>query len=307
MGERLKGRVAVVTGSGQGIGRSIAKALAQEGAKIITNNRRPGTEGGDAETTAREIRQAGGEAIPAFADISNFGSAEKLIRTAVDNFGRIDILVNGAGADSPRMVWNLAEEDWDKCVNSYLKGSFNCTRHACGFMRQQRWGRIINLTSEAYIGTVGHANYGAAKAGLVGFTYAVAREMGRYGVTCNAFAPEAATRFTQAPEIIEGFKKRYEAGLISKERLDELLNIPSPDCIAPFVIYLSTEEAWNTNGHVFRVAGGEVSLYSEPVRMKSIFKDYEKDEPWSVNELSLHFPKTLGMDLINPAPPEQEK
>jgi len=306
MGERLRGKVAVVTGSGQGIGKAIALALAQEGAKVVTNNRRPGTEGGDAETTAEEIRKAGGEAVPFFGDVSKFDEAERLIKTAIDKFGGVDILVNCAGADRPRMVWNLTEEDWDICVNSFLKGTFNCTRHAAGFMREQRWGRIINMTSDAYYGTVGHANYGAAKAGVVGFTYAVAREMGRYGVTCNAIAPEAATRFSASPEVIAGFKKRYEAGLISKERLEELINMPPPECVGPFVAYLATEEAWNINGHIFRVSGGEITLFSDPIRAKSIFKDWTKEGPWGVEELITIFPKTLGAGLVNPAPPEKE-
>jgi len=302
MGERLKDRVAIVTGSGQGIGKAIALALAKEGARVVTNNRRPGTEGGDAETTAKEIRDMGGQAVPFFGSVSEFDVAEKIIQTAVDSFGRLDILVNNAGADAPRMVWNMTEEDWDRCVDSFLKGSFNCTRFACGLMREQRWGRIINTTSTAWLGTVGHCNYGAAKAGLVGLTRAVAREMGRYGVTCNAYAPTAATRFTLSEEIVAGFKKRYEAGLMTKERFEELTNPPRPETVTPLIVYLCTEEAADINGQVFDVTGGDIAIYSEPVKKKSIVK---KEGLWTVEELIEQVPKVLLEGYKNPAPPQK--
>ncbi len=228
MTDRLKDRVAVVTGSGQGIGRAIAIALAKEGAKVVTNNRGPGTAGGDAETAAKEILDMGGQAVPFFGSVSEFEVAQKLIQTTVDKFGRLDILVNNAGADRPHMVWNMTEEEWDMCVDSFLKGSFNCIRFASALMREQKWGRIINTTSTAWLGAVGHCNYCAAKAGLVGLTRGVALETGRYGITCNAYAPTAATRFTLSADIVAGFKKRLETGLITKERYEELTNPPIP-------------------------------------------------------------------------------
>jgi len=304
MGDRLKGRVAIVTGSGQGIGRAIAVAMAKEGARVVTNNRRPGTSGGDAETIAKEIIALGGQAVPFFGSVSEFAVAEKLIQTAVDNFGRVDIVVNNAGADAPRMVWNMTEEDWDRCVDSFLKGSFNCTRFACGLMREQRWGRIINTTSTAWLGTVGHCNYGAAKAGLVGLTRAVAREMGRYGVTCNAYAPTAATRFTLSEEIVAGFRKRFEAGLMTKERFEELTNPPAPETVAPFIVYLCTDAAADINGQVFDVTGGNIAIYSEPVKKKSIVK---KKGLWTVEELIELVPKVLLEGYKNPAPPQPGK
>jgi 3-oxoacyl-[acyl-carrier protein] reductase len=304
MGDRLKDRVAIVTGSGQGIGKAIALGLAEEGAKVVTNNRRPGTEGGDAETVAKEIKALGGEAVPFFGSVSEFDVAEKIVKTAVDSFGRLDILVNNAGADAPRMVWNMSEEDWDRCLDSFLKGSFNCTRFACGLMREQKWGRIINTTSTAWLGTVGHCNYGAAKAGLVGLTRAVAREMGRYGVTCNAYAPTAATRFTLSDEIVAGFKKRYEAGLMTKERFEELTHPPKPETVTPFIVYLCTDEAADINGQVFDVTGGNIAIYSEPVKKKSIVKEKGM---WTVEELIAQVPKVLLEGYKNPAPPQKDK
>ena len=304
MGGRLANKVAVVTGSGQGVGRAIAIGMAKEGAKVVTNNRKPGTEGGDAETTANEIKQAGGQAIAVFADASSFQEAQRVIQTAVDNFGRIDVLVNNAGADFPRMIWNMTESDWDRCVDSALKSTFNCSRFACALMRQQRWGRIINSTSSAWLGTVGHVNYGAAKAGIVGLTRATAREMGKYGVTCNAFAPTAKTRMTVNPEVEAGLKKRFEVGLITKDRLDELLTPPEVDTVSPLVIYLASEEAANINGQIFDITGGKLAIYSEPVQIKAIFR---KEGIWTQEELTELIPKMLTHGLINPAPPEPPK
>jgi len=302
MGDRLKGRVAIVTGSGQGIGRAIAVALAEEGAMVVTNNRRPDTPGGDAETTAKQITDMGGQAVPFFGSVSDFELAGKLIQAAVDKFGRLDILVNNAGTDRPHMVWNMTEEEWDICVDSFLKGTFNCTRFACGVMREQKWGRIMNTTSTAWLGTVGHCNYGAAKAGIVGLTRAVAREMGRYGVTCNAYAPTAATRFTVSEEIVAGFKKRYEAGLVTKERYEELTNPPSPETVTPFIVYLCTDEAADINGQVFDVTGGNIAIYSEPVKKKTISKE---EGLWAVEELVELVPKVLLEGYSNPSPPQQ--
>lgn len=301
MVDRLKDRVAIVTGSGQGIGRAIALAMAAGGAKVVTNNRRRGTPGGDAETTAKEIKEMGRLAVAFFGSVSEFDVAQKLIQSAVDNFGRLDILVNNAGADAPRMVWNMTEEDWDTCVDSFLKGSFNCTRHACVIMREQRWGRIINTTSTAWLGAVGHCNYGAAKAGIIGLTRNVAREMGRYGVTCNAYAPTAATRFTLNEEVIAGFKKRYEAGLMTRERFEELTHPPPPETVTPFIIYLCTDEAADINGQVFDVTGNNIAIYSEPVKKKVLEKE---EDLWSVEELIEQVPKVLLEGYQNPAPPQ---
>jgi NAD(P)-dependent dehydrogenase (short-subunit alcohol dehydrogenase family) len=304
VGDRLKGRVAIVTGSGQGIGKAIALALADEGASVVTNNRRAGTPGGDAETVAKEISDRGGQAVPFFGSVADFAVAQKIVQMAVDNFGRLDILVNNAGADAPKMVWNMAEEDWDRCVDSFLKGSFNCIRYATGLMREQRWGRIINTTSTAWLGAVGHCNYGAAKAGLVGLTRNVAREVGRYGITCNAYAPTAATRFTLAEDVVAGFRKRYEAGLMTKERFEELTNPPGPETVAPFIIYLCTDEAADINGQVFDVTGGNIAIYSEPVKVRSIDK---AQGLWMVEELIEQVPKVLLQGYKNPAPPEPAK
>jgi 3-oxoacyl-[acyl-carrier protein] reductase len=302
MDGKLKGKVAIVTGSGQGIGKAVAIGLAAEGAMVVTNNRKAGTQGGDAATVAEEIKAAGGQAVPFFGSVSDFQEAQKAIQTAVKTFGRIDIVVNNAGSDAPKMVWNMTEEDWDLSVDSFLKSSFNCIRHAAPLMREQKWGRIINTTSTAWLGTVGHCNYGAAKAGIVGLTRAVAREMGRSGVTCNAYAPTAGTRFTLSTDIKAGFQKRFDSGLITKERFEELMHPPEAETLVPFVVYLCTNEAANINGQVFDVTYPNISIYSEPVKTKTITQ--ENGHLFTVDELITMVPKVLLEGYKNPAPPQ---
>jgi 3-oxoacyl-[acyl-carrier protein] reductase len=299
---KLTGKVALVTGSGQGIGKAVAIALAAEGAKVVTNNRKPGTQGGDAATVAAEIKAAGGEAVPFFGSVSDFKEAQQAIQIAVSSFGRIDIIVNNAGSDAPKMVWNMSEEEWDMSINSYLKSSFNCIRHATPLMREQKWGRIINTTSTAWLGAVGHCNYSAAKAGIVGLTRAVAREVGRSGITCNAYAPTAGTRFTLSEDVKAGFQKRLDSGLITRERYEELMNPPGPETVAPFVVYLCTAEAANINGQVFDVTYPNISIYSESARAKTITQ--EKGKLLNVDELISMVPKVLLEGYKNPSPPQ---
>jgi NAD(P)-dependent dehydrogenase (short-subunit alcohol dehydrogenase family) len=300
MGDRLKDRVAVVTGSGQGIGRAIAIALAGEGARVVTNNRQPAAAGGDAETTAREIANMGGQAVPFFGDISKFEVAQKLMQTAVDEFGRLDILVsNAGGTDAHGMVWQMTEAEWDATISIHLKGSFNCIRHASGLMKEQRWGRIINATSTAWLGSAEWCNYNAAMAGVVGLTRAVARDIGQYGVTCNAYAPIAATRRLVTEDKKARFKRVYEAGLMTREQYEELVDPPGSETVAPLIVYLCTDEAADINGQVFNVTGGDIALYSAPIRKKAILKE---EGLWTVEELIELVPRTLLEGYQNPAP-----
>ncbi len=309
MGNRLYGKNAVVTGAGRGIGREIALALAAEGARVVVNDTGVARDGtGSSDTPADEvvqlIKDGGGEAIANYESVADHAAAEKIIKACVDKFGRIDILCNLAGIARERMVFNLTEEEWDSVISVHLKGTFNCTKFACIQMREQKGGRIINTTSEAWRGTVGQSNYGAAKGGIVSFTRSVAREMAKYGVTCNAICPGAATRMTLSEEVKAGFQKRYEAGLITKERLDLMLNMPGPEFVPPIVLYLATDEAAHISGKVFGCGGGLITLYSEPEPIKSIDKDYLKEGPWKLDELVDLIPKKLIADihpLVTPA------
>jgi NAD(P)-dependent dehydrogenase (short-subunit alcohol dehydrogenase family) len=169
-------------------------------------------------------------------------------------------------------------------------------------MREQKWGRIINTTSTAWLGAVGHCNYSAAKAGIVGLTRAVAREVGRYGITCNAYAPTAGTRFTLSEDVKAGFQKRLDSGLITRERYEELMHPPGPETVAPFVVYLCTAEAANINGQVFDVTYPNISIYSESARARTITQ--EKGKLLNVDELISMVPKALLEGYKNPAPPQ---
>lgn len=310
MGQRLKGKNAVVTGSGRGIGREVALALAAEGASVVVNDTGEaadgsGTDLGPADEVVQEIKSRGGLAIANYDSVADFANAEKLIKSCVDNFGRLDILVNCAGILRPGVIFAMSEEDWDLVIDVHLKGTFNCCRHACVLMRGQRDGRIINTASESWLGrTLGSAAYSAAKGGIVSLTRVIAREMGKYGVTCNAIAPEAATRLTLTEEAKAAMRQWCEAGIITKERLDEILALPGPEFVQPIVVYLATDEAANINGRVFRCGGGVVALFSEPEELKGLYKDHNKDGPWTLDELVKLIPKTLAVDLVNPAPPE---
>jgi len=309
MGERLKGKNAVVTGGAGGVGKQICLALAAEGANVVVNDIGATRDGsgaatGPADAVADEIKKSGGTAIANYDSVVDFTAAEKLIKTCVDKFGRIDILVNTHGNLRDRMIWNMSEEEWDVVMNVHLKGTFNTCRHACVLMREQKYGRIINVTSDAWRGTVGHANYGAVKGGVVSLTRAIAREMGRYGVTANCFAPIAATRMTLTEEVMANMKRRYEAGTITKQYYESFINMPGPEYIPPIVIYLATGEASNINGQVFHVEKGRIGIYSEPTEVRAI---YNSGEIWDVEQLIDLVPNTLLVGYTNPAPPEPPK
>lgn len=210
-------------------------------------------------------------------------------------------MLNAAGVLRERMIYNLTEEDFDIVISVHLKGTFNMCRHASAIMKEQKSGRLINVTSDAWRGAVGQSNYSAAKAGIVGLTRSVARELGRLGITCNAMCPLASTRMTVTPEVLAGFKKRYEAGLITRERFEELTHIPGPEHIAPLAVFLASDASADLNGQVIGAYGGRVYLYSEPVAFKELVKE-DQTKPWDPHFLMAHIPKTLMVGYVNPAP-----
>ena len=290
----LKGKVAVVTGSSLGIGKAIAIALAQEGAKVVTNNRNQESKEGTAEQTAEIIKAAGGEAVAVYGDISKMDTCEKLIQTAIDKWGTIDILVNNAAINRDRMVWNMSEEEWDTVINVILKGTFGCSKFASAQMRQQKRGRIINITSQAGLdGNAGQPNYSAAKAGIVGFTRSCALALGRYGITVNALSPQADTRIWRSvsPDraremgIVRGLVKREEVASIPDEEVYSRV-FGSPESVAPLVVYLGSDQASNINGQIFFATQGRISLYGPWTQTKSL----DKKGRWTVEELSAALP-----------------
>jgi NAD(P)-dependent dehydrogenase (short-subunit alcohol dehydrogenase family) len=300
MGDRLKGKVAIVTGAGRGIGRGEALALASEGAKVVVNDLGGAVDGSGAakspaDEVVAEIKKMGSDAVANYDSVASWKGGENIIKTAIDAFGRLDILVNNAGILRDRMVFNMSEDDWEIVMKVHLFGHFFTTRHACTVFRQQRSGRIINTSSVAGLGaTFGQANYGAAKEGIVGFTRQVARDMGRYGVTCNAIRPNAGTRLTLSDELKAAWKK---AGM---EAAIGMLEQARPEDIGPLVAWLASDAAAHINGRVFYVQTSRVSIYSEPVEEKSI----TKPGPWTTDDMFQLMPD-ITQDIVNPSPPRQ--
>src|SRR4051795_11825111 len=253
----LSGKVAIVTGAGRGIGREHALALAQAGAKLVVNDlgaslAGEGASEGPAHDVVREIEALGGEAIANGENVADFAGAGRMVHAAVDRFGRLDILVNNAGILRDRMLVNMEEHEWDAVIEVHLKGHFAPTRHAAAHWRDRSKAgehvraRVINTSSPSGVfGNVGQANYGAAKAGIAGFTVIVAQELARYGVTVNCLAPNARTRMTE-----ETFQMTAPG-----EGFDPL----DPSNISTVVVALCADEAQAITGQVFHVWGGAVN------------------------------------------------
>src|SRR5262245_35710136 len=302
MGKRLEGRAAVVTGAGRGIGRAIAELLAAEGAAVVVNDLGGAVDGtgasrGAADEVVDAIRSRGGRAVASYDSVADFAAAERIVGTAVKEFGAIDILVNNAGILRDRMLFNMSEEEWDAVIAVHLKGTFNCTRHATRLMRERRQGRVVSISSTSGVyGNSGQANYGAAKDGIAGLTRVAARDVGRYGITVNAVCPGAMTRMSQTvPDSARTARASRGISTGFSERAFPLGHF-GPENVAPFVAYLATDAAANVNGQTFLVMAGLVALLSYPAPARTI----SKDSRWTPEEIATIFPHTLGMDLINP-------
>ncbi len=307
MGELLKGKVAVVTGAGKGLGRAEAIELAKQGAKVVVNDLGAATDGsgvsrGPADEVVTEIKKDGGQAVASYASVAVVEGAESIIKTAVDNFGRIDILVNNAGFNRDRMIYNTTDEEWESVIKVNLSGTFYCTRAACKIMRHQGYGRIINTSSHAGLGNMGQANYSAAKEGIVGFTRTVARDMARYGVTCNVIRPVAGTRgfmeMVKEKGLREAWVKMWGAEL-AEERLKQMLELNQPEDVAGLVVYLASEKADNVNGCVFEVWHGHIGIFVDPPPLEQVLW---KEGRWTVEELIETMPTTLTKNKVHDLP-----
>jgi NAD(P)-dependent dehydrogenase (short-subunit alcohol dehydrogenase family) len=291
---RLDGRVAIVTGAGRGIGKSVSTLLAREGASVVVNDLGAAVDGsghdsGPAHDVVAEIAEAGGKAVANGDDISVFAAAENLVQTAIAEFGRLDILVNVAGILRDRMVFNMTEQEWDDVIRVHLKGTFNTTRFASAHWRSLRdesaQNRIINFTSVSGLhGAPGQPNYAAAKMGIVGLTWSSARALAKYGVTVNAISPGAATRMTST---VPTERLRARPGL------DEW----SPDNVAPIVAYLASERSGWITGRIIHSSGYEVSLYSNPEPVVRIVGT----GPWQPDALAEQVERSFG-PLLGRAP-----
>jgi NAD(P)-dependent dehydrogenase (short-subunit alcohol dehydrogenase family) len=248
-----------------------------------------------AQQVVNEIREDGGNGVACAESVTSMAGGEKIVQTAMDNFGRLDIVVTCAGILRDRMIFNMSEQEWDDVIAVHLKGTFTIVKHASILFRQQRSGRVITFSSTSGLyGNSGQANYGAAKDGIAGFTRVVARDLGRYGVTANSIAPSANTRMIgSVPE--EATTLRSARGIVGGTA--PALRGEADD-VAPFAAWLASDQAAHVNGHVFYVTGGLVALLNEPEPVKTM----QKQGRWTVDEIARVFPATIGLELFNPAP-----
>jgi NAD(P)-dependent dehydrogenase (short-subunit alcohol dehydrogenase family) len=308
----LDDKVIAVTGAGRGIGRAVALLAAAEGAAVVVNDLGCEVDGtGASPEVARrvseEIADAGGRCTYTTGDVADEAGAEAVIRAALDQFGRLDGLVCATGIRRDRPIWELSEEDWDQAVGRVVRGYFLPTKFATILFRQQRGGRIVMLTSDAGLGAAGRSALAAASEGIIGFSRTVARDVGRYGVTCNAVSAQADTRLFAA----SADAARPSRGMIDPEEVAGLPPPPTADRwqdqgspwdpanVAPLVVFLCTDASADINGQLLGARGGDIYLYSYPAVERSI-------QTWgrrfTLDELVTLGPRSLGFGIAHPAP-----
>ena len=307
MGNRMEGRVVIVTGAGRGIGREVAHWMADDGASVVVNDLGgavdgEGTSGSPAEQTAKEIRDKGGSAVANFDSVAEYESAGNIIQTAIDNFGRLDAVCHVAGILRDRMVFNMTEAEWDAVLQVHLYGAFNMVRNAIPHMIKQGYGRIVLYSSGSGLGSSGQANYSAAKEGMVGFVRSLAKELAPYGITANAVYPGGATRMT---ETVPDSSRQLRAAAVATTEIrtqGEPIQGPpearDPANNAPKSVYLCSEAAGNITGQVIGTSGWQMTLYSP----RHVTRSIHKNGRWTLDELDELIPISLAQGLTNPMP-----
>jgi NAD(P)-dependent dehydrogenase (short-subunit alcohol dehydrogenase family) len=284
MADKLQGKSAVVTGGGRGIGRGIALALAREGANVVVNDIFRDADGASAaDKVVDEISKAKGTAVANYDSVASMAGGENIIRSATDNFGRIDILVNVAGNYISMPALEMTEEAWDSTRAVHLKGHFACSKAAAVEMAKQKSGRIINFSSRgSFYGSMGSLAYGTAKAGILGFTAMLAKTLKEFNITANCILPSADTQLFPGPR----------GNLGDNMPLPQIVN---PDMVAPVVVYLATDAAKDITGQFIYASGGDICIYTEPFQMTTGHRFLRKPDEWTVDELSEIIPRTLGL------------
>ncbi len=295
---RLENKVAVVTGAGRGIGREIAMLMASEGARVVVNDLGGNTDGTGtgkiADDVVAEIRAAGGEAVSNIDSVADVAGGENLVKTAIDAFGQMDVLVNNAGILRDKTLFNMEESDWDAVLAVHLKGHYCCSRPFARYIRENNHTgcRIINFSSvSGLFGNFGQANYGAAKAGIAGFSRVLALELAKYGCTVNTISPGALTRMT-----IPLRENRGEA--VGDDEMDQ----SGPQHIAPIVAWLATDEAASITSEIFHTGYRGVGIMQQP----AVIKQFRKDSGvWTLDELDDVVPQLIDARKANVASAEE--
>ena len=280
----LKDKVAIITGAGRGIGKETALFLAKEGAKVLVNDLGANPDGSGEEKIAdevvKEIIDLGGKAIANYESVDSFDGGQNIFNSALSEFGAVDILINNAGILRDKTLFNMEESDWDAIMAVHLKGHFNCTKPFVCYIRETNRlnCKIINMSSvSGLIGNFGQTNYGAAKAGIAGFSRSLSMEMAKYKCTVNTISPGAATRLT-----IDLMKA---AG----REVDESDWKQGPQQIAPVITWLCSEEANEVTNQIFHISQGNVGIMQQP----AVIKSYKSDDIWSLEKLNNVMPELM--------------
>jgi NAD(P)-dependent dehydrogenase (short-subunit alcohol dehydrogenase family) len=277
--EFLRDKVVAVTGAGRGIGRAVALACAAEGARVVVNDYGVGIDGSApasevADEVVKEIEAAGGEAVAVADDIATMAGGERVVRAAVEAFGRLDGVVCVAGILRERMLFNMSEEEWDPVIATHLKGTFTVFRAASALMRTQGGGTLLGFTSGNHQGSVSQANYSAAKGGVISLVRSAALGLHKYGVTANCVAPVARTRMSANVPM-------------------ELKEIGEPEDVAALVVYLLSDAAKEITGQVYTVAGPKIAVWAQPRELRAM---YAESGSWTPERIADSLPGTVGVD-----------